>query len=112
MSDPSASRSVVSAKPQHLHTNTSLVDITQSLNDDLPNDRYLNRFFPMGQASSSRKMSQGSSGLGTMTNFGSLSQSGSSNENNDENLSGEGSNNNVNNVCTTTTNDNSNESKL
>jgi hypothetical protein len=107
LSDPSASRTVVTTKP-HPHTNTSLVDITQSLNDHVPNDTYLNRFFPIAQVCTSRKMSQGSSGLGTMTsNFASLSQSG---ENNDENLSAKSSNNSVNNGCTNSSN--SNESKI
>lgn len=86
LSDPNTSHRV--ASKQH-NTNTSLIDITQSLNDDMTSEsrnRYLNRYLSLGGSTSS-KMSE-SSGLGTLTTntLSSSLNNNISNENKIDNL--------------------------
>lgn len=88
LSDPNSSRKLPDRANYPQNSNTSLIDITQCLNDEMRNDsnsKYLNRFLSMGGTISS-KMSQ-SSGLGTSSSMGlGSTTSHVSNENNEENL--------------------------
>ncbi len=83
LSDPSSCRSSTHKSNE---TNTSLVDITQTLNDRKSsstdvNTRFFNRYYSASNSVSSNK-SQQSSGLGTLTTASSLLGSSSNLENN------------------------------